>query len=66
MKNQNLKVSFERLNKTKLQETVGGAWYSFITSCFTPKRVTPTQTYHLADGPVEAPVGKLPEAFAVT
>jgi len=55
MKNQNFEVScevlFEQLNNTELQETVGGAWYSFITNCFIPKDTTPPQrTYGYSGG----------------
>ena len=47
MKNQNFEIScevlFEQLNNAELQETIGGAWYSFITDYFTPKKTTPLQ-----------------------
>jgi hypothetical protein len=71
MKSKNFEVSLEILDAIELQETVGGAWYSFITdclgSCFKPtQQITPMQTYRLPSGTATLRAGTLPQAFAVT
>jgi len=69
MESQNFEVScevlFEQLNNTELQEIVGGAWYSFITSCFKPEqKIVPMQTYKLPSGAIELPAGDYLAVFA--